>query len=268
MPARLLCALICFTTMSTANAGGGWVGNSPITYSYQPTTIFTPDYDSQVEKAKEEEPLKWNSLLLPKGQSRVSLNYLSDRVFKYENRNGDTFNFSYDHAFTENLTTFSFINWGYSLKSGNGLGHEWALYFGLVDGFGYSDYSGLLLGPGIGFGYSFSEPKWRFAVKSIGSGMYSFGNSDWTSGRLRTSFEYSRWLSEKFALGIGTTYFASRYRVEDYSLATNTTVRHTKKYSGFGSKSVYGAYRLSKEAEVKLIYDDYSGVGAGLSYTW
>lgn len=183
-----------------SKAGGGWVGNSPMTVAAAPTTIYQPSYSYN-----EPEKKKWNSLLLPDGAYRLS-GGLSRR---FDDTESLRVSLSFDHAFSENWTAFNLTTWGYNLLPGNGKGHEVALFMGLMDGFGYSSFYGLFTGPGVGVGYAYSTNHWRISSKLSTSGMYSWSDSEWVSSKFKLGADLQYFISDKWSVGLesGARYY-------------------------------------------------------------
>lgn len=251
---------------SAAHSSGSWVGNSPVQVASNVSAIYKPTY---VSSNTEEMPKVWNSLLLPKGESRLSFSA------EYTQWQEDyppmvSYLIGWDHAFTENLTMFTLLNWGYSLKANNGLGHEWALIGGL-GGIQYTSLAGVYTNPEVGIAYSYSEPMWRFTLNSKIKSFYLFDNSSFDWYTLRTEFNYMRWIGEKFGFGVGTAYHLTR---NTYQVG-NSEDREGRYSTFIEAPTFSGAIKLTKNTEIKASYrfenQEYDGreeFGIGFSITW
>lgn len=243
-----------------SHAGGGWVGNSPMTVASAPTTIYQPLYSSGPEAPEK----KWNSLLLPDGKSRFSISA--------ERQAGDVqmfaINLGFDHAFTENLTTFSLIDWGYSLLSGNGRGSEVALFFGMLDGIGYSNFDGFLVGPGVELGYSYSTDHWRLSTRLSTSGLYSFGRKKFESTKLRLGTNIQYFASENWSMGLesGARYYTHLDRGSENCESRGCYHRDDKVL--FESAMAYVTRKVTKDSEMSLGVGTNKNVQLGYSWNW
>jgi hypothetical protein len=192
---------------------GGWVGNSPAQlYAYNSRTFHSPienqdqaegntyDQDGAKNESGDENSGKsgsWNSLLLRKGETRWNLGNTFGRGSSFfEQRIG------YDWGVTENLTSFTLLNWGYNLKAGNGQGSEWALLFGLNSFPWYYSKKGLVANPNIGIAYAYTYEQWRFVSSLKTFGEFYFSRGEFSSNGLRWNNKLSYKLSENWAFGI------------------------------------------------------------------
>jgi hypothetical protein len=247
-------------------ASGGWVGNSPMEVASAPTTIYQPSYSSSPEAPEE----RWNSLLLPDDKSRFSVSLGGQHHNQDEASYSNFFlNLGYDHAFSVNWTTFSFTTWGYSLLAGSGKGSELALFFGLLDGFDYSNFSGLLVGPGVGVGYSYSTDRWRFLSRLSATGMYSFHREQLENSKLRLNADIQYFISENWAVGLqsGVRYYTY---LEDSDVG-NCATHGCYQVSGrlFAENTMaYLTRKISKEAEISLGVGDRQNARVDYSINW
>lgn len=247
-----------------SHAGGGWVGNSPITVASVPTAIYQPLYSSGPEAPEK----KWNSLLLPDGKSRFSI---SARKRGFEAGESDSLfhlGLGYDHAFSENWTTFSFLTWGYNLLAGNGKGSEVALYFGLLDGIGYSSYNGLLLGPGAGLGYSYSTDNWRFTTNFSASGLYGSERGKFQYAKLRLGADIQYFVSENWSVGLesGVRYYPQIERFDEDCEYRGCYRRGDHAY--IEEVMAYATRKVTKNSEVSLGVGTGQNASLGYSISW
>lgn len=245
-------------------SSGGWVGNAPLA-SYTPQIAFQ-SYHTDENAGKE-----WNSILLPEGQSRFGIRYNFCDTCSY----GKTYwTLGYNYGFTSKLTMLDLLTFGYSLKSGNGAGSEWAIIFGLTDGLLVSSVSGTSVGPGVGIAYAYSESDWRFDFSTILSGYYNVNNSFWRNQKVSVNASLTKWLNDNWGAGLSTSYL---YR-SDYSKTiscgpTCTSTEEVPGYNDFTDPKVYGLLRLNEVHEFELGYrhslaNDRSITSLGYSYKW
>lgn len=243
---------------------GGWVGNAPLA-SYTPQIAFQ-SYHTDENAGKE-----WNSILLPEGQSRFSMQYNYCDTCSYSK---SYWSFGYNYGFTPKFTMLDLLTFGYSLKSGNGVGSEWAAIFGLTDGLLFSSTYGTSVGPGVGIAYAYSESDWRFDFSTVVSGYYNVNHSFWRNHKVSTSASLTNWFSESLGAGVSASYL---YR-SDYSRTIScgpncTSTEEVPGYNDFTDPKVYGLVRLSKVHEFMIgvrrsFANDRSIMSLGYSYKW
>ncbi|MBC7467582.1 MAG: hypothetical protein H7256_16445 [Bdellovibrio sp.] len=265
-PSNLFKALIFIITGGISIArgnSGGWVGNSPIA-AYTPVIAFQSYYS-------EEDVKEWNSILLPDGQSRASVRVTFCDTCRFSKTSLD---FGYDYAFTPKLTTFGFGIWGYSLKSGNGVGSEWALLFGLVDGLIDSTTFGTSLGPGVGISYAYSEPHWRLDFSSTVGGYFNVDHHYWGSFQSRSEMSFTKWLSDNWGVGLSEAYIYRSGYSKTISCGVNcSSTDELESFNGFLDPKIYALFQVNKIHEVNLGFrrsldSDRSITSLGYSYRW
>lgn len=242
---------------------GGWVGNAPIA-SYTPQIAFQSYYSSEGETEE------WNSILLPKGQSRINLGYrYCDTCYT---KSYPTFGFN--HGFTSKLTMLDLATLGYSLKSGNGIGDEWALILGITDGVVFSSSMGTSVGFGVGIAYAYSESDWRVDASTILSGYYNTNHSFWKNYKSLTTVSYTKWLNENWGVGFSTSYLYRTEYLKTLSCGENcNSTEEIYRYNDFTDPKIYALWRLNKTHEFQLSYqqslaNDRSIITLGYSYNW
>lgn len=244
-------------------ASGGWVGNSPAQVANYKPSPYTKNSMSSDQVAEFEE---WNSLLLPKGMSRFDFDWQMLEP-KYANAR-NYFTVSYKHAFTEKLMTNTFMNWGYSLLSGNGQGHEIATYFGIY-GLGWSTSIGLVMTPGVGLGYAYTDGPWRFTSKFLTLNSYYFDDSEW--GRMQIQFDndISYTWNDKWSTGLAlqTNFVENDDQFEKFELRNSKDFVRPALTVNRRLKN-FGASKQDLEIYTGIGLDDVRNSNIGVSWSW
>jgi len=211
--------MFTFAALDFANAGTGWVGNSPLfTATNDASFAFASTGLSSIDGTTAP---KQNPLVLRKGHSRLSIGFgegaptYTETDDIYQSIQGI---FGFDYGLSDRWTLLNLSAFAYDLQLFKDSPHHFALYFGLIKGLGWGTSSGFSAGPGFGLLHARSWDKWAMTSSLNFAGNYHSKKSDylpidynWDNAFLRLRFNFSRQLGEKWALGFGAESIVGEY---------------------------------------------------------
>ena len=203
----LAAALVC-GFVQKSNAGTGWVGNSPLLLAASSSgmSFLGTDFD----RSEMDRP---NLLLLSKGTSRLTLGFGSSLHQQAVGILG------FDYGLSNIWTLLNLSALAYNLKSGGVGEHQFALYFGVINGVrSGNEYENFSIGPGIGLLHGFESGRWKFtnsldvATHYMFSLRKNFSNDSHfldSTARLRINVAYR--LGDQYSIGLGAQSSFSAY---------------------------------------------------------
>jgi len=231
--------LAVFVACSDIEAGGGIVGNSPLTAAFNNTKWMLPHTAKDMEDWKNE-----NSLLLSEGERELSVGF--GKVFFSASKSAYTYEsglLRYTQSLGNGWDLTNFTALSKSLKASGGEGHELALQMGLIKGFGVSFYQST-------FGDSYEIRKYNnFHITPGFSLLHSWTTHDWRWVNSISFFDRYSYEESSAVSGIQSHRFSFQLRSGIFHRLTDTwsmgfSAESFYEYAKYDSDSYYSSYDL------------------------